>query len=124
MAGVAAAAPAFEAGGIAEVMHFAELTSKDLDNLFTSVRGRRVNQAGHQIGLMHTKNIRALALWARTRVQMQDLPVGDNDFTPALSQEHKTKLETVDATEDEEGVKKPSKLNPNDWDAWEQTLIN
>ena len=76
MGGAPAALPAFEADGIAEVMHFVELTSKDLDNLFTSMRGRRADQAGHQIGLMRTKNIRASALWARTRVQMQDLPVG------------------------------------------------
>ena len=33
-------------------------------------------------------------------------------------------METVEAAEEKEGVKKPPKLNPNDWDVWEQTLID
>ena len=67
------------------------------------------------------KRVRALAYWARSRAQRQ-LPIPDDGFdAPALA----LSIQQLNFGETEEAeVKKPPKLNPDEWDTWEPAFIN
>ena len=78
-------------------------------------------QNGYRLGALQIKRIRALAHWARKQ-QLRQLPIPNGGFTAALMAASIQELDME--AEEETEVKKPAKLNPEDWDVWEPSFVN
>ena len=100
---------------------FAQLSDKDVRDMAVAMAARPLNQHGHKLGALQIKRVRALAHWAR-KLQLRQLPIHDNAFNAAIMAEC---IQELDMGEEEEtDVKKPIKLNPEDWDVWEPSFVN
>ena len=112
---------AFAHEGLANVADFATMMDEEIKDMCKAMSARRVNQHGYQLGAVYVKRVRALAHWARKLNQLQ-LPIADDGFTHELLNQAILELDV--GGQEEAEVKKPSKLNPEDWDLWEPGFIN
>ena len=110
--------------GFATVAHFARVKSDDIDSMVKNLRSTRVgNQNGVRIGAIPTKNMKALAWWARDKKRRGMNIVGD-DFGEETLEEALINME-LEETEDETKVEAPGLLkSADDWISWELTLNN
>jgi len=117
----APAIAAFTRDGFNNVADFAIMTDKDIRDMCVAMAARPQNQQGYKLGALQIKRVRAMAEWARQRARRQ-LPIPDDMFDAAMLNEAIQQLNM--GTIDEAEVKKPPKLNPDDWDIWEPSFIN
>ena len=112
---------AFTQQGITNVADFAQLSDKDVKEMCVAMAAIPPEQNGYRLGALQIKRIRALAHWARKQ-QLRQLPIPNGGFTAALMAASIQELDME--AEEETEVKKPAKLNPEDWDVWEPSFVN
>ena len=112
---------AFNREEVHNVADFAQLTDKDIKDMAENMGKRPITQQGYKLGTVSIKRVRALALWARKRRMMQQ-PIPDDAFTAALLDAAMIELDLGD--QEEMDIKKPPKLNPEEWDTWEPSFTN
>lgn len=112
---------AFQHEGLQNCSDFAFLTDKDVRDMCDNMSSRSFANNGYKIGALQVKKVRALAHWARDLRNRQQ-PILDNAFTQALMEQHMVAID-VDPKEDQE-VKKPATLDPEEWDDWEPSFVN
>ena len=110
--------------GFTTVAHFARVKSNDIDSMVKNLRSTRIgNQASIRIGAIPTKNMKALAWWARDKKRRGMNIMGD-DFDEQALEEAVVSMELEEA-EDETKVEAPGLLkSADDWISLELTLTN